>query len=766
MVQFVRDLDLGMGKAVARRTVFRPEDEEKWESVARRVSAGNCSLHPSGERDVAAMESVIAKGALLMSGRHLQHGDESQPSRAIEVMTNCSSAAASFAKFYLLLNGSGVGRSYDDVMMAVDWQKAPKIRTGLSSDHKDYPKDDAQLEAMAQEWFQEWIWAGAMTLNEAILAYSVLLLEWVSTHSRLEEFEEDPENYVVLRVPDSREGWADAVELIEWMAFKQDKRTLVLDWTLVRPKGTPIHGMQDRPASGPQSPMRGIFNIMTRVINAPAPMPRWKQAMIVDHYLSVEVQVGGARRAARMATKDWRDPDIMEFVYIKSKGGLWTSNNSVMVDAEFWELLRKCDPYVVALANAIMESSYINGEPGLINGDKLKAKGDRAIHLDGSDFRSDRYTNKVSTDLLAELGHRAARCRFPYITNPCGEIVLHILGAYCVIADVAPLLAFWGDLAEAISLRATLTVRGASAEEQDAMFAAWDAEFLLAAEIATRALMRTNLMPALYQKEVQRTNRIGVGLTGLHEYAWLRFGATFDDLIDENNPNAKRFWAMLEKVSRHVQETAKAYAAEMGVEVPHTALTMKPAGTTSKLYGLTEGAHLPEVEAAIRWVQFRADDPLVSSYEAKGYPKKVLKTFAGMVAIGFPKIPLITRIGMPYVTTAAAASPDQHYKFIELLEKHWLGSEMDNQVSYTMKIRTDKYTLDEFRSIVQTYQPRVKCCTILPQRPAHEMGYEYLPEEEAPLSQVISLLESIDDPEMVQALDLDALRCAAGACPI
>ena len=58
--------------------------------------------------------------------------------------------------------------------------------------------------------------------------------------------------------------------------------------------------------------------------------------MLVDHHLSVEVQVGGASRAARMATKSWRDAGVLRFIRQKTEGGLWTANNSVMVDAEFW----------------------------------------------------------------------------------------------------------------------------------------------------------------------------------------------------------------------------------------------------------------------------------------------------------------------------------------------------------------------------------------------------------------------------------------------
>lgn len=52
--------------------------------------------------------------------------------------------------------------------------------------------------------------------------------------------------------------------------------------------------MQGRPASGPISLLRGLLNIRLNVIEPARKkgMPQWEQALRVDHYLSVEVQVG------------------------------------------------------------------------------------------------------------------------------------------------------------------------------------------------------------------------------------------------------------------------------------------------------------------------------------------------------------------------------------------------------------------------------------------------------------------------------------------
>ncbi len=108
--------------------------------------------------------------------------------------------------------------------------------------------------------------------------------------------------------------------------------------------------MQGRPASGPLSLLRAFINLRREVIEAARDrdphgeaLRPWEQALRADHILSTEVQVGGARRAARMATKSWRDPGALRFVRLKAEGGLWTANHSLMVDAEFWSRLGRDD---------------------------------------------------------------------------------------------------------------------------------------------------------------------------------------------------------------------------------------------------------------------------------------------------------------------------------------------------------------------------------------------------------------------------------------
>jgi len=414
--------------------------------------------------------------------------------------------------------------------------------------------------------------------------------------------------------------------------------------------------------------------------------------------------------------------------------------------------------------------AYLNGEPGFINGDRLEDHRigdawDRAVFADGRNFRSDRYQVDAASGLLAEVTRRALASDFPVTTNPCGEITLHVTGGYCVIADFAPLLACPVPL-EGV-------VPGAVAGD---VAAAWDARVEDSVRLGVRFLMRANRMDALYAEEVARTNRMGIGPTGLHEWAWMRFGLDFDDMLDADR--SAPFRAMLRRLSAAAKEEGAAYAAELGLRRPISVTTVKPAGTTSKLFGLTEGAHLPARRQYLRWVQFKGtrdadgswaagSDPLLAEYEARGYPLRTLLSFPGMTIVGFPTVPLIVRLGLgERLVTAPEATPERHYAWLRLLEENWIGAEQGNQVSYTLKLFTDRHDLDAFRDIVLREQPNVRCCAVLPSRPDHELGYEYLPEEEVKLADFVALVEGIDDAGVREAIDLQHLQCAAGVCPI
>lgn len=708
------DLTLCALKVVGR------EGRENWGDVADRVALGNASLHVNSyDEEFPVLRDHIRRATLLTSGRHLQHGDSTQPGRNLEIFSNCSTSAASFISFYLLLNGSGVGRSYDDDLMVVDWDKMPIVVPVCDHAHADVQSGEIS----------------ALTMAEAKHTY---------------KFAEQ----TVFEVPDTREGWAAAVEQMELLAWsKQKDHVLILDFSKVRPRGSPIAGMQDRPASGPGPLMQAIDKIKT--IRGSGMRP-WRAAMFVDHYLSECVLVGGARRAARMSTKSWRDKGVLEFIEIKRGGFLWSSNNSVTVDQEFWKAIHEpgiWGNHARKVFELSTKAAYYDktGEPGFINQDMLVDKGDVGVYRDGNILTGGKYKPTDAARLMfSTIARHAVDMPYKMITNPCGEIALLQWGGYCVLADVVPY----------------------HSKDDD------DAEEAFRA--AARFLIRANLMDSLYSREVKRTNRIGVSMTGIHEYALKRFGYTWQDLIDEDK--SKDFWMMLARFKRAVDDEAAAYSMKLGMNVPHTTTTIKPAGTTSKLFGLSEGAHLPAMREYMRWVQFRNDDPLLKDYEEMGYPMRKLTTYGGTTIVGFPTKPEICNISKAEdITTATEATPEEQYRWIQLLEKYWirgvcaagveLPEDTGNQISYTLKIDTQAVSYEDYAKTLQEWQSKVKCCTVMPFDPEQAQVYEYLPEEPVTKEQYEMVLESLNIPEseddlVEEDVDMETLQCASGACPI
>lgn len=745
-----RPISPGMGQAVAERTILRKKengDYEDWGDVANRVARGNANLFDgpihSSESEYHLLRKHIANGNTLMSGRHLQHGDDLQPTRNMEVFTNCATSSTSFLLFYLLLNGSGVGRCYDDDMILINWDYVPSLRCVLDSNHPDFN------------------YSAHESVRDAIHKYG----------------KEGP-NVMWYEVPDSREGWAKALEIWENAAWEKihSGKMLILDFSKVRAKGLPIKGMQNRPASGPVALM-DAFEKAAKLKGAG--LAPWRQAIYLDHYFAECVLVGGARRAARMSTKHWSDPTIFDFITIKrplefhgknapeiiefrttenAKGNkpnafLWSSNNSVTVDDEFWALVRNPRDksprakHAKKVFKMVCTAAYADGtgEPGFINSHKLVQKDDGWLDLNRGDYvGSKKYQINDDTQILmSRLAKRAKKKKFHTITNPCGEIALNVLGGFCVIADVVPF--HCNDL-----------------EEAEECF-----------RVVTRALMRVNLMDSIYSKEVQRTNRIGVGMTGVHEFAYKFFGFGFRDLIDEEK--SKPFWMQMAKFNNIVHEEAITYAKELGVKPPHTETTIKPAGTTSKLFLLTEGWHLPTMEYFLRWVQFRHDDPLVQDYKKAGYPVRKLVHYTGTTIVGFPTEPTITTLGMgDKLVTAANATPEEQFKWLMLGEKYWIHGvtpegkpveeENGNQISYTLKYKPSLVDFDHFKKMILKYQSQVRCCAVMPQEDT--ASYEYQPEESVDFETYAEIVKKIERVALAEEIGREHVGCDNGACPV
>jgi len=669
------------------------------------------------EQDRDLTMELAKAGVLVFSGRHLQHGDMQQPDRTGDRYTNCSSALFAFTMFYQLLQGSGVSCCYDGEICLVDFSNMPTCIHVLEGPD--------QFGQGGHPDYEPWI----MSRQEA-------------EH----QFGTKSEKVRWFKVADSAEGWAEVMKIIETAAHggRNKDKVFIFDYTLVRQKGAPIKGQQNRPASGPVPLIRSMCRVSSV---RDAGMPSWKQRLFIDDYLSQCVSIGGARRAARLALKYWKDVGVLDFIQLKRSGQLRTANMSVGVDAEFWEQLDAFGFNQAKLIfHAMTASAYFNltGEPAFVNVDKLYWDKKGLEKLTAENYLSPRHMKLLdihprTLEMFENHLRVVASLPRPVLVNPCGEALVPLYGAYCLLSAIC----------------------AKNAESLE--------EVVDAVKCAVQFTMRVNLMDFMYATEVGRTNQVGVTLGGWHEMAWKFFGMDFIDLVTCDEATSP-FWGFIRHLNVVAEAEAERYAGILGVEVPHRVLTLAPLGTVAKVLRCTEGAHLPAHLYMIRWVQYPKDGEEHLSLAARGYPvKDVSHQYHGHVVVGFPVEPNEILLGMPEdrLVLASDATMEQQFEWLRRIERNWLGGDRNGQVSYTLKYKQGEVPFEQFQQIIKTHMKTIKCVAFdVAADDVDASAYAYLPEERVSRARYMEVVRGITDELLYTKVDDTLLQCASGACPI
>ena len=358
-----------LGETVVRRTYSRPRIDgmEDWYDICARVVNGNCNfvkpefIEP-GEPE--KLYNLMVTMQILPAGRHLW---ATGIDRYRQFINNCYVAdfTESFSKhftytFMRLMEGGGVGANYSNRFIHSNpnhpeghWIANTRVNLHIicNEGHKDidFPVpldgDTVPLRKLLSEKYPS-DYDGVMNGNH-------------------------------LRVEDSREGWATALErLLELHFSNRQEADFVVDISLVRPYGAEIKGFGGK-ASGPTALVLMLMNI-NRLLNESLGSPLTAlQMMEMDHYIAQAVVSGGTRRSARMAMKHWLDDDIFDFIRCKLDYRLhWTTNISVVVDEEFFDALRskrhKKHTHASQVMDEVIQGMLTNGEPGFINATMCK----------------------------------------------------------------------------------------------------------------------------------------------------------------------------------------------------------------------------------------------------------------------------------------------------------------------------------------------------------------------------------------------------------
>jgi len=347
-----------LGSAVYMRTYSRIMDDgrqERWADTVIRVVEGNITIRKwwtlrnflkwdefYWSKIAEEMADSLFNMRFMPGGRHLyQSGTELTYLKGGMSINNCSAVS--------------VKKMSDDVAWAI---KALMVGTGVGFDtHK----------------------------NE-------------QTFNRVNE-----DNPVIFQIPDTREGWAEAVRRLI-LSYEEGSNKVEFDYSIIRPAGAPIKTFGGT-ASGPEPLEKGIEEIRS-YFNAYLAGRMPKSQLILDVMCSAAgfVVAGGSRRSALLALGSAQDENFLNYknyeIYPDRAPIGWSSNNSIALESH------EDFKHLPAIADNIRHS----GEPGIVNVMNMQKYG--------------RYGEKNF-----DRGT---------LTNPCSEIVLEDK-ELCLLTSIVPM---------------------------------------------------------------------------------------------------------------------------------------------------------------------------------------------------------------------------------------------------------------------------------------------------------------------------------------
>ncbi len=158
-------------------------------------------------------------------------------------------------------------------------------------------------------------------------------------------------------VPDTREGWVDAIRQLLESYAKAGRATVRFDFSLVRGPGLPIKGFGGT-SSGPE-PLRAGLESIRAVLDNIASMPITSVVLTdIMNFIGKLVVSGNVRRSAEIAIGEVDDVDFLQMkdyrLFPKELDERrWASNNSVFVKS-------------TTDFNEVVKRTMLNGEPGFI----------------------------------------------------------------------------------------------------------------------------------------------------------------------------------------------------------------------------------------------------------------------------------------------------------------------------------------------------------------------------------------------------------------
>jgi ribonucleoside-diphosphate reductase alpha chain len=357
-------------------------------------------------------------------------------------------------------------------------------------------------------------------------------------------------------IPDSKEGWADA--LVLGMNTWASGKDIEFDFSQLRPEGARLKTMGGK-SSGP-APLQRLL-AFTRQIMLSRQGRRLRSIDLHDIICMIGdcVVSGGVRRSAMISLSDLDDQDIRD----AKKGAFYmTHPHRMLANNSAIYINKPTNEEFLKEWMALIESR--SGERGIFN------RGSLAQTLPERRIKSLKeikgYFDVTGKHIIGPMG-----------TNPCGEIILRSK-QFCNLSEI---------VARAEDTEATLLKK-----------------VRIATIIGTYQSTLTNFpyLSKQWKENCEKERLLGVSITGQWDSPVVR------------KPE------VLRKLRAEAIKVNKEYAKRFGVNESMAITCTKPSGTLSQVVDCSSGMHPRHSKYFIRRIRISATDSLFKMLKDQGVP--------------------------------------------------------------------------------------------------------------------------------------------------
>lgn len=527
------------------------------------------------------------------------------------------------------------------------------------------------------------------------------------------------EDYEIYKVPDSRQGWVSALELLVRAYIPIDgeitNKFPRFDYSEVREYGKPIKGFGGT-ASGPE-PLRvllervevfldtyikykedGTPENLKRIYIEQVQTLKSKNAYDIAYEVNMEELIENIKLSVdnNYELKEYNEVRVVTDIFnaIAScvvAGNVRRSSEIAIGDAGHDEVSDKNCNIFINLKNYTVNPERgpwawnSNNTIRLHRNEDFEKWIPLASELIKTNGEPGLY-NMINVGKYGRYSDTSRRYDEGTLINPCGEIVLCSYEP-CTLAIVCP-----------YNCRTDMSSENSELNEE---------AILRAAEFATFYASVVTTIPHHWQDSnaiIARNRRIGVsfaGITNIYE-----------------NYGQNILTTLSRKMYHHISDYNAKFAAHAGIPAAIRVTTIKPEGTTSLITELNAGIHFSMMRYCIRRVNLSADSPLVEAFEEAGYTVENSVYTPKTKIIEFP---MFFGNGRP----AEEVPMFEQFSLLMTMQRHYSDNSCSDTITFNKE--TEGNTV---ANAISAFIPQLKTVSLLGKEANGDItGYKQLPYE-------------------------------------